>query len=84
MREEESLIHRVARRVKSGYILSTVLALALAAAVVSSPSPADRGPALGQPLPALEAVDQHGIRQTFSSLRGPKGLMLFFNQSADW
>jgi hypothetical protein len=42
------------------------------------------GPAVGSKIPALEAVDQFGKRQTFESLRGPKGLALLFVRSADW
>lgn len=42
------------------------------------------GPAIGQPIPAFEATDQNGRRQTLESLRGPHGLALLFVRSADW
>jgi hypothetical protein len=42
------------------------------------------GPAVGERLPAFEAVDQRGRAHTFASLRGPKGLVLVFFRSADW
>ena len=42
------------------------------------------GPRVGSKIPAFEAVDQYGKRQTFESLRGPKGLALLFVRSADW
>jgi len=42
------------------------------------------GPAVGSKIPQFEAVDQKGKRQTFESLRGPKGLALLFIRSADW
>jgi hypothetical protein len=42
------------------------------------------GPAVGSKIPAFEAVDQNGKRQSFESLRGPKGLALLFVRSADW
>lgn len=45
---------------------------------------ATRGPSVGEALPPFEAVDQNGRVQTFESLRGPKGLVLVFFQSADW
>ncbi len=45
---------------------------------------AKTGPAVGSKLPAFEAIDQYGKRQTFESLRGPKGLALLFVRSADW
>jgi cytochrome oxidase Cu insertion factor (SCO1/SenC/PrrC family) len=44
----------------------------------------DPGPAVGDRLPAFEAVDQDGRPCTFESLRGPKGLVLLFFRSADW
>ena len=45
---------------------------------------AKTGPAVGSKIPSFEAVDQNGKRQTFESLRGPKGLALLFTRSADW
>jgi hypothetical protein len=42
------------------------------------------GPAVGSKIPPFDAVDQYGKRQTFDSLRGPKGLALLFVRSADW
>ena len=42
------------------------------------------GRAVGSKIPTFEAVDQNGKRQTFESLRGPKGLALLFVRSADW
>jgi hypothetical protein len=42
------------------------------------------GPAVGSKIPPFEAVDQSGQRQTFETLRGPKGLALLFVRSADW
>ena len=42
------------------------------------------GPPIGSKIPPFEAVDQSGRRQTFETLRGPKGLVLLFFRSADW
>ena len=47
-------------------------------------TPFDPGPAIGDRLPAFEAVDQDGRPRTFESLRGPSGLVLLFFRSADW
>ena len=47
-------------------------------------TPFDPGPAVGERLPAIEAVDQDGRPRTFESLRGPQGLVLVFFRSADW
>jgi peroxiredoxin len=38
----------------------------------------------GDVVPDFSLTDQNGKTQTLSSLRGPKGLMLVFYQSADW
>ncbi len=42
------------------------------------------GPEIGAKIPDFAAVDQNGRRQTFATLRGPKGLVLLFFRSADW
>lgn len=42
------------------------------------------GPALGTPLPMLDALDQKGQRRQFADLTGEHGLLLFFNRSTDW
>jgi len=42
------------------------------------------GPAVGAHIPAFEVVDMNGKRQTFETLKGPKGLLLTFVRSADW
>jgi cytochrome oxidase Cu insertion factor (SCO1/SenC/PrrC family) len=43
-----------------------------------------RGPAVGERLPAFELADQAGVVRNFESLRGSRGLVLVFFQSADW
>jgi hypothetical protein len=42
------------------------------------------GPEVGERIPAFEAADQRGERQTFDSLTGPNGLLLLMHRSADW
>jgi hypothetical protein len=42
------------------------------------------GPAVGEKIPVFRAVDQTGTIQSFDSLKGPEGLVLFFNRSVDW
>ncbi len=42
------------------------------------------GPEVGQKIPAFSATDQKGRIRNFDSLKGPKGLVLFFNRSVDW
>ena len=42
------------------------------------------GPAVGAQIPEFSAVDQTGRIRTFDSLKGPQGLVLFFNRSVDW
>jgi hypothetical protein len=43
-----------------------------------------RGLSVGEPIPALDAVDQFGRRQSLAALAGPNGLVLLFVRSADW
>jgi hypothetical protein len=61
--------------------LALLLGLLVKAEVTQPFSP---GPAVGDRLPAIGAVDQDGRTRTFESLRGPKGLVLLFFRSADW
>ncbi len=63
-----------------------IFTFALLSATASPPpgDPSTLGPAVGQPLPAFEAKDQHGQPRDFTSLKGPNGLVLVFFRSADW
>ena len=45
---------------------------------------AKSGPAVGSHIPEFSAVDLDGKRQSFETLKGPKGLVLVFARSADW
>ncbi len=45
---------------------------------------AKTGPAVGSHIPEFAATDVNGKRQTFDTLKGPKGLVLVFARSADW
>ncbi len=42
------------------------------------------GPQAGQRTPGFRLPDQHGRRQTLTSVAGPRGTMLVFIRSADW
>ena len=56
-----------------------------AAVFATAQAPGTRtGPEIGQKIPAFETHDQNGKVQTLATLRGPKGLVLFFVRSADW
>jgi hypothetical protein len=61
-----------------------VLALMQAPLPTPRPDPADLGPKVGESLPPFSLVDQDGRARDFTSLRGPKGLVLAFFRSADW
>jgi hypothetical protein len=61
--------------------MAVMMTTALLALLAAGPGV---GPDVGEPIPAFELVDQEGRRQTFESLRGPKGLVLVFFRSADW
>jgi peroxiredoxin len=49
----------------------------LAASITTGPEPGSR-------IPAFSLPDQTGQMREFSSLKGPKGLVLVFFRSADW
>jgi hypothetical protein len=42
------------------------------------------GPDVGESIPPIQALDQHGRIQTFDSIRGPEGAVVVFIRSADW
>ena len=42
------------------------------------------GPEPGTPLPEFQLTDQKGKKQTFATIRGPKGALIVFYRSADW
>lgn len=42
------------------------------------------GPDVGAKVPAFSLTDQTGRQRTLASLRGKKGLLLYFVRSADW
>ena len=42
------------------------------------------GPAVGVPLPLLDAPDQLGTTRSLADLAGPSGMLLFVVRSADW
>lgn len=65
-------------------VLIVLAAVASAGLQQSLPPAGRRGPEVGKPLPPFEASDQDGRLQSFESLKGPKGLVLVFVQSADW
>ena len=62
-----------------------VILAALAGANVAADEYSDKwGPAIGQPLPLLEAYDHTGTLRTLDNLMGSRGLLLSMNRSADW
>ena len=69
-------------RVVIGTTIRTFMLLGLAYATAQTPREA--GPLMGAPIPAFEAIDHTGARQTFASIAGPKGAVLVFYRSADW
>jgi len=74
-----------------GVLVLAVMCAVQAAEAQTMPQPLPKtdqnmktGPAVGAAIPKFEALDQNGHRQTFETLRGPKGLVLLFVRSADW
>lgn len=64
------------------HVLLLALLLAMGNAGIAAES-ATWGPAHGIQV-SIEAVDQDGANRTLRSLSGSKGLLIFFNRSADW
>ena len=52
--------------------------------ILSVPDQIHTGPAVGQKIPPFDTVDQDGRRQTFETIRGPRGALIVFYRSADW
>jgi hypothetical protein len=74
-------------RLGAGLALAGVLAWALVQKrpeADHSSSFASAGPQVGQRLPEFRLPDTSGRMRTFADLTGPDGLVLVFNQSADW
>ena len=61
-----------------------VPALAQNASRSRIPANLTTGPEVGERIPQIEAVDQHGQRRNFDDIAGPAGAMILFYRSADW
>ena len=61
-------------------------ALAMVLAVPATPSEYvdSWGPPVGTAIPEASFEDQAGQPQTFAGLMSARGLLIFFNRSADW
>lgn len=68
-------MHRLAR---------AALALVLAVSPTASEYVDGWGPPVGTAIPEASFDDQAGRPQTFAGLMGARGLLVFFNRSADW
>jgi hypothetical protein len=76
---------RRVERLATGLLIAGVLAFALLQKSPEAPHAfTPRGPAVGERLPGFELADPQGRVQTFETLKGPRGLVLVFFQSADW
>ena len=62
----------------------TALALVLAAPATASEHTHGWGPPVGTAIPEASLTSQSGEPQTFAGLMGARGLLIFFNRSADW
>ena len=70
------------RRARFGaFALAAFLAVP---AVLASDYSDGWGPPVGNAIPEASLMDQSGQPQTFAGLLGPRGLLIFFNRSADW
>lgn len=53
-------------------------------AVRTSPANPVPGPGAGTHIPEFHAADQDGNPQSFASIRGTRGAVIYFHRSADW
>ena len=60
------------------------LAFVLTAPVTASEYVDTWGPPVGTAIPEASFDDQAGQPRTFAGLMGARGLLIFFNRSADW
>ena len=60
------------------------LAFVLTAPVTASEYVDTWGPPVGTAIPEASFDDQAGQPRTFAGLMGARGLLFFFNRSADW
>ena len=70
-------------------VLAALICLALPAPAQNAsrnriPENLTTGPAVGDRIPIIEAVDQQGQRRDFDDIVGPAGAMILFYRSADW
>ena len=42
------------------------------------------GPEVGETIPAIVGIDQHGNARSFDEMKGPNGAYIVFHRSADW
>lgn len=76
---------RLPARILSAALVAGLIGFALLQRTPETWEPfTPRGPAVGEPLPTFALADQAGVVHDFESLRGPRGLVLVFFQSADW
>ena len=72
------------RLVTGGLVLAALVIVLLQKGPEAPQTFTPRGPIVGERLPTFELADQKGVVKTFELLRGPRGLVLVFFQSADW
>jgi hypothetical protein len=79
---------KVCRALLQGIVC--ILLIAVAHSVLAKSRPAripaklTTGPDIGERIPAISAIDQHGQRRDFDDIVGPNGAMILFFRSADW
>lgn len=85
MSSERSLAPAAMRALRLGLADVALATWALSAAASQDFDRLDRGPKVGEPIPhPLTALDQHGTKQSFLSIKGKAGLILLFSRSMDW
>ncbi|MEM9682309.1 MAG: hypothetical protein AAF942_03505 [Pseudomonadota bacterium] len=71
--------------IQSIFIVGFMMLAPAAIAADAAYDKLDKGPKVGAAIPQpLDASDQNGTKQGFSSLVGDRGLVILFSRSFDW
>jgi hypothetical protein len=65
-------------------LILCLLILVSVRSVLAQTAAQEKGPKLGEKLPAFRARDQFGREQNAETLTGSKGFVMLFFRSADW
>jgi hypothetical protein len=81
------------------FVMGTIISIVLSVGMISSSLAQEEevvfddapdlenwstGPEVGETIPSMIGMDQHGNRVSFDDIKGPNGAYIVFHRSADW